>query len=317
MNTVNPNNPPAPASSTPPSDTPLGPPNFDLSTLFGPGGGGQPGDVTEETSPSPAPNAPSSEPAPTPAVGATPAGATPPATPPTPGPIPQVEQFGEATRALTAAAQALAARSAPEPTPAAQPEQPRMWVTPEQIPQPMAQLLTSEDPAERLKGFAFFGNALLHTLHQAMTAEIREQYQPQFMQLVQDHYTQQQQVTNWKNEFSQEYPVLVASDEGRMVAQLAIQQTAQKMQAAGVPAKEISWNHPKFKETFNGVLAALKINPKGTPAPASPPVAPPPPPPRISRSSGARPEQPSGENNSQQDGMMAVLRTAGVLPRAN
>jgi len=296
----------APASGERPASAP---PQFDISTLFGPGGGGLPGENADDNLAEGEQNTPPAVEKPAAAAEATPA------TPATPDPT---KPLTDATAALTRAAEALSARATPAPA-KEEPAPAKVWLTPEQIPTAMVQLLNSEDPAERVKGFALFANALLHMHQEHIQNQIQTEYQPQFMAQVQEHYRNQRAIEDWKSEMTRDYPVLINTEEGKMVARLAIERVAQKMQAEGVPANQISWSHPKFKSEFNGVLKSLNVDPKlgATPAPAPPPPTPPAPAPTKFRAAaaGARPEQPSGETNTQADGMLAVLRSAGVGPR--
>lgn len=282
-------------ADTPPGVPAGGPPPIDIMTMFAPGGSGQPNELaTEEQLEEVVED--NTE--------------IPPVTPVTPPASAPSDALAQHTAALTAAVKSLTEKqNAPAPV-AEEPKTPKVWLTPEQIPQAMVQLMTSEDPAERVKGMAVFGNALVQMVYSQVQRDVTEQYQPQFQAMVQDHYAQQQQINNFRTDMTTNYPALVNSEAGRLVAQHVVQKVSAKRIAEG---KSVNWFDPDFKTAFNAELAALKIDPKlGTAPPAKPT---PPSPAPVGRSRGARPVDPAPENATQQDHMMGMLST--VLPRAN
>lgn len=230
-----------------------------------------------------------------------------------PAPKPE-DRLAETTSALTRAVEALTQRSNTPATPAnptpEPPKGPKVWITPEQVPQAMTALLHSEDPAERLQGLVVFGNALVNMLYSQFQNDVTTQYQPQFQAMVQDHYQQQQLIQNFRTDMTTNYPALVNSEPGRLVAQHVIQKVSAARVAAG---KSVNWFDPDFRKAFDAELTAMKIDPKlGTQA------SPPPPPPRptpMGRSGGSRPVDPAPENKTQQDHMMGMLST--VMPKIN
>lgn len=274
------------------------PPSIDIMALFAPGGGGQPNvSATEENLDEGVEDTVETPP-------------VPPVTPPTPAPADALAQH---TAALTKAVESLTQRQvAPAPTPVAEePKTPKVWLTPEQVPQAMVQLLNSEDPAERVKGLAAFGNALVTMVYSQVQRDVTEQYQPQFQAMVQDHYRQQEQINNFRTDMNTNYPALVHSPAGRLVAQHVVQTLSAKRVAEG---KSVNWFDPEFKSAFDAELKTLGIDPKVGNKPAAPP-APPAPQARVGRSNGARPVDPAPGERTQSDHMMGMLST--VLPRAN
>lgn len=233
---------------------------------------------------------------------------TPAATPDAPpAPTPH-DQLAKTTEALAAAVSALTQRTeAPAPR-TEEPKTPKVWLTPEQIPQAMVQLLTSEDPAERVKGLAVYGNALVTMLYEQFQRDVTEQYQPQFQAMVQDHYRREQLIQNFRTDITTNYPVLANTEAGRLVAQHVVQ----KISAARLAAKKsVDWFDPDFRKDFDAELKILGVDPKnGKAAPAAPAPRPTP----VGRSNGARPVQPAPENQTQADHMMSMLAT--VMPRA-
>lgn len=291
---------PNPGATPAPNPTPAGPPQFDISTLFSAGSGDLP-EADDEENLDAEQNAPTQDNEP--AIEAPPSQPSKPAV--------DVDTLAanqaEMTRALAALAQRSSQPAAP-PT-SEEPPKPRTWVTPEQIPAALQTLLNSEDPAERLQGLIHYGNALAHLVYNQFQQDVTQQYQPQFERLVQDRFTQQQQINAFKEEFAREYPVLVSNEQGRMVAQIVIQQVGQEFVAKG---KQPNWLDPEFRQAFDAKLAAMKINAKGTPAkPVTPPAPTPSPRPApVARSGGARIVDPAPGNSTQEDQMMAVLGTA-------
>lgn len=271
------------------------PPSLDmLAKLFNPGGGSMPNDDVDDGN-EPEQNA------------AEPVAETPPAPPPNSGV--DASELARATAALTQAATALTGR-ANQPAPAPEPtqDQPRVWVTPDQIPAAMAQLMNSEDPAERIRGQTLFANALAGMIYRQFQEDVTKQYQPQFEGMVQERLTQAQQVQTFRQEFAQSYPALVGSEAGNLVARHIVTEVGREFTAQG---KQPNWFDPSFKAAFDAKLKSLGIDPKAgvaKPTPATPNPQPTP----VSRSNGARPVQPEPGTSTQADSMAAVLRTAGI-----
>ncbi|OYW77696.1 MAG: hypothetical protein B7Z37_03135 [Verrucomicrobia bacterium 12-59-8] len=264
-----------------------------LAKLFNPGGGSMPNDeVDDDNEPEQNASEPVVETAPT--------------SPPNSGV--DASELAKATAALTQAAQAMTGRAnTPAPAPEPTQEQPRVWVTPEQIPTAMAQLMNSEDPAERIRGQTLFANALAGMIYRQFQEDVTEQYQPQFEGMVQERLIQAQQIQTFRQEFAQSYPVLVGSEAGNLVARHIVTEVGKEFTAQG---KQPNWFDPAFKAAFNAKLKSLGIDPKAgvvNPAPAPNPKPAP-----VSRSNGARPVQPEPGTSTQADSMAAVLRTAGI-----
>lgn len=242
-----------------------------------------------------------------------PAGAAP---QPSPAPAPLT---GEALQALMQGNQQLAesirqlvaTQTAPKPD--TTPKPPKVYVTPEAIPAPMQALMNSEDPAERIRGIAAFGNALVTAVLAQVEQDVSERYQPDFTRQYEEAIEQRFAARQWEDSFNQDYPNLLNDPKGKLVAQVAISQAAQQLQAQGVPAQQIVWANPKYREAFNAIL--LSVGYRGgvvkplTPAtgadPNNPPAQRPAP---MGRRQGARPADPGG-GQSQFDQMLAVLGT--------
>ena len=271
------------------------PPSIDmLAKLFNPGGGPMPNDEVEENE-GVVQNEPENTPEPVPA------------SPPQNGV--DASELARATAALTQAASALQSRATTPAQEQQQQDQPRIWVTPEQIPAAMAQLMNSEDPAERIRGQALFANALAGMIYRQFQEDVTKQYQPQFESLVQERLNQVQQINTFREEFSKSYPALVGSEAGNLVARHIVTEVGREFAAQG---KQANWFDPNFRKAFDAKLKALGIDPKQGVAKPQPAPAPKNQPTPVSRSNGARPVDPAPGTSTQADSMAAVLRTAGI-----
>lgn len=215
-------------------------------------------------------------------------------------------QLAETLRAF------VASQNQPKPAEPVKSNEQKIYVTPEAIPAPMQALMNSEDPAERNRGFAAFGNALVTAVLQQVERDVTERYQPDFTKAYEEHFQQRLSAWQWEQSFNTDYPGLLANDKGRLAVQMATLQAAQMLAQNGVPQQQIVWGNPKYREAFNNYLQSIGyaggvVKPKGVASnqqqnQQQQRAAP------MGRRTGARPAAPGG-GQSQQDQMMAVLNT--------
>lgn len=159
---------------------------------------------------------------------------------------------------LSRVMQALTERAAPPaPAPTPAPQGPKFNYAASQIPQEITSRLISEDPAERVAGMTMLMSAVANHIFKSVEEHVQTTYQPQFTQLVSTQLAQYQAQEAFKNEFTAAYPQLSATDEGRTVARIVMEQAVQDLVSAGTPKERVSWG-PQLKAAFDKRIQALK-----------------------------------------------------------
>lgn len=227
-----------------------------------------------------------------------------------------LEAQGKTQEQIAAALSAIATR---QEAPAAAPASPssaeqrlRYQFAATMLPQPMVQKFTSEDPAERLEGLMMILTAVANHQWNDWNKEVTTTYQPRFQEMVQASLQEQRQARAFEAEFNGLYPSLGKTTEGKALARMLIETTAQEMINAGVPPAKVGWN-ADFRKKFEEKLSKFGWKPQGQqqqqqqqqPATRQPGA-------QVRRqANGARPTVDPALRHLE-DNMASVLATAGI-----
>lgn len=200
------------------------------------------------------------------------------------------------TKALTDAIAAQQPRT-PEPAVPAQEETFRFAFDRTSVPAPLAAMLNSEDPGERLEGLARFGASVANAVYMRVRHDVEKEYQPNFQGMIQQHYATQSEQANFRTEFFSRHPYL-NTDQGKVIAKaLAEQVMTERAQRRDPNAASID---KTFRDMLDAKIAGLRKAPATRASAASAAPARPAAPAAPSRSAGVRTVDPSASTVAQQ-----------------